>query len=151
MTPAMAALPQHSRSQTHGVMPGLDPGIHEAVPRDKTLPTALAGTHHGLPGLRPAEGSSTASSFKVRYGPAGGSSPAMTAERSRNDRDVRRLIDLDVRVAQHLRPLDAVGLDEFGELLGRAHHRFEHVRCDHAIAERRIGEQPLHLAIDLED
>src|SRR4051794_16024349 len=61
------------------------------------------------------------------------------------------LINLDVGVAQDLRPLDAVGLDELGELFGRAYHRLEHVGRDDALAERRIIEQLLHLGVDLED
>jgi hypothetical protein len=32
-----------------GVMPGLDPGIHDASPA-KSLSTATAAPHHGLPG-----------------------------------------------------------------------------------------------------
>src|SRR4051794_38978380 len=32
------------------VLPGLDPGIHEAARRNTTLQTAFADTHHGLPG-----------------------------------------------------------------------------------------------------
>src|SRR5213080_3981174 len=32
------------------VLPGLDPGIHEAARRNTTLQTAFADTHYGLPG-----------------------------------------------------------------------------------------------------
>src|SRR2546421_7914371 len=51
------------------VLPGLDPGIHEAARRNTTLQTAFADTHHGLPGQarqRRTRGS-------VRYGEIGAS------------------------------------------------------------------------------
>src|SRR5690349_14321840 len=57
-------------------------------------------------------------------------------------------LHLELRVADDVAPLPRFRREEVGEFVRRARHRLEQLWRQETLAERRLGDDPLHVAID---